>query len=65
MNFGSWIVIAAVALCAALAIRSIVRSHKSGKTCSCGCSGCSGNPETASCSAADKMVACMQQSMQR
>lgn len=41
----SWIVLAAVAAIAALALRSLWRSHKAGKSCFCGgdcghCKGC-------------------------
>lgn len=56
MNLGSWIVLAVLVLIVALAIRSIVNDHKSGKGSCGGCTGCSGGAKPASCSAVDDMV---------
>ena len=40
-NWGNILVIAIVVICVALAVRSMVRSKKAGKTsCGCGCSNC-------------------------
>lgn len=63
MNAGSWLVLAVVMLIAALAIRSIIKNKKRGKSRNCGgCTGCSGGIVPPSCSAADDMVRRMEQS---
>ena len=56
MNAGSWVILAILVLCVALAIRSIVRDHKSGKGSCGGCTGCTGGQKPASCAAAENMV---------
>jgi hypothetical protein len=56
MNLGSWVILAVLVLCVALAIRSIVRDHKNGKGSCGGCTGCSGGKKPASCAAVDGMV---------
>ncbi len=57
MTLGSWIVLAVLALCVALAIRSLVKQRKAGQKPGCGsCTGCSGGPIPATCTAAELMV---------
>ena len=60
MNLGSWIVLSILALCVALAIRSIIKNRKAGKNRCGGCTGCSGGAVPTSCSAAKRMVAEME-----
>ncbi len=61
MNAGSWIILAVLVFIVALAIRSVVRDHKSGKGSCGGCTGCSGGTRPASCSAVEDMVQHMEQ----